>query len=336
MTHEASVVVFVAQIVALLIAGRVVGELMQRIGQPAVMGQILAGVVLGPSVLGTVAPGLWHELFPSAAEQKAMLDAVAQLGILLLLLMTGLETDLAVFREARRPALSISIAGIAVPFICGAALGAYLPESMLPSPGRRVITALFLGTALSISSVKIVALVVRDLGFVRRTVGQVIIASSILDDTIGWLIVSLTLGLALHGSIDFASVTRSLLGTALFLILSFTVGRHRDRRRARFGHQRDRGAPRPGRLRRRRARRPVPNPDRSRGRAAAGTHRRAVHARLFRVRGTCHRPEGACQARIPRTDGRDHPAGERRQVCRRVSRGTHRRGGLRHERARLD
>jgi Kef-type K+ transport system membrane component KefB/nucleotide-binding universal stress UspA family protein len=225
MTHEASVVVFVAQIVALLIAGRLLGELMQRIGQPPVMGQILAGVLLGPSVLGMFAPTLWHELFPAGAQQKAMLDAVAQLGILLLLLVTGMETDLAVFRDARRPALSISLTGILVPFICGAALGAWLPEAMLPGPGRRVITALFLGTALSISSVKIVALVVRDLGFLRRTVGQVIIASSILDDTIGWIIVSVIFGLALHGTIDFASVTRSVLGTAVFLALSFTIGR---------------------------------------------------------------------------------------------------------------
>jgi Kef-type K+ transport system membrane component KefB/nucleotide-binding universal stress UspA family protein len=96
---------------------------------------------------------------------------------------------------------------------------------MLPSPDRRVVTALFLGTALSISSVKIVALVVRDLGFLRRTVGQVIIASSILDDTIGWLIVSVIFGLAQHGTIDFANVTESLLGTVLFLALAFTVGR---------------------------------------------------------------------------------------------------------------
>jgi Kef-type K+ transport system membrane component KefB/nucleotide-binding universal stress UspA family protein len=225
MTHEASVVVFIAQIVALLIAGRLFGELMQRIGQPPVIGQILAGVLLGPSVLGMLAPSLWHELFPTGAQQKAMLDAVAQLGILLLLLVTGMETDLAVFRDARRPALSISLTGILVPFICGAALGGWLPEAMLPGPGRRVITALFLGTALSISSVKIVALVVRDLGFLRRTVGQVIIASSILDDTIGWIIVSVIFGLALHGTIDLASVTRSLLGTAVFLALSFTIGR---------------------------------------------------------------------------------------------------------------
>jgi len=225
MTHGGSVVVFVSQLVALLIAGRIAGELMQRIGQPPVIGQIIAGMLLGPSVLGKLAPGLWHSLFPPGPEQQAMLDAVAQLGILLLLLMTGMETDLGVFRDARRPALSISLSGIVVPFACGVALGALLPDSMLPDPDRRLLTALFLGTALAISSVKIVTLVVRDLGFARRTVGQVIIASSILDDAIGWIIVSMLLGLAAHGNIDATAVTRSVVGTGVFLALSFTVGR---------------------------------------------------------------------------------------------------------------
>lgn len=225
MTHEASIVVFIAQVVALLIAGRAMGELMQRFRQPAVIGQILAGVLLGPSVFGALAPALWHSLFPGGAEQKAMLDAVAQLGILLLLLLTGMETDLSVFRDARRSALSISLTGIVVPFACGLALGLLLPDSLLPSPSRRWITALFLGTALAISSVKIVALVVRELGFVRRTVGQVIIAAAILDDAVGWIIVSVILGLALRGSVDLAAVARSLIGTLLFLTVSFTVGR---------------------------------------------------------------------------------------------------------------
>ena len=149
--------------------GRLAGELMQRLGQPAVMGQIVAGVLLGPSVLGALAPPLWHALFPPAAQQQAMLDAVAQLGILLLLLMTGMETDLSVLRHARRPAISVSFSGVIVPFLCGILLGTLLPASMLPQPQRRLVTTLFLGTALAISSVKIVAPVVRDLGFLRRT-----------------------------------------------------------------------------------------------------------------------------------------------------------------------
>src|SRR6202007_3007041 len=97
--------------------------------------------------------------------------------------------------------------------------------SLLPDPAKRLVTSLFLGTALSISSVKIVALLVRELGFLRRTVGQVIVASAIIDDTVGWIIMSVTFGLALHGGIDMMSVTSSVLGTGLFLVLSFTIGR---------------------------------------------------------------------------------------------------------------
>jgi Kef-type K+ transport system membrane component KefB/nucleotide-binding universal stress UspA family protein len=220
-----SLAIFFAQIVALIVCGRLVGELMERFGQPAVMGQLMGGMLLGPSVFGSLFPAAQHALFPSLPEQKAMLDAISQLGILLLLLLTGMETDLSAIRSCRRTAISVSIAGIAVPFACGVLVGEWLPESLLPDPQRRLITALFLGTALSISSVKIVALLVRELGFLRRTVGQVIVASAIIDDTVGWIIMSVIFGLALHGGIDVMSVTRSVLGTALFLVLSFTIGR---------------------------------------------------------------------------------------------------------------
>src|ERR1700746_2804423 len=119
MEHGASVAVFIAQLVVLLIAGRLVGELMQRLGQPAVTGQIIAGVLLGPAMLGALAPQLWHALFPAVAQQQAMLDAVAQLGIVLLLLITGMETDLAVFRAAGRPAASVSLGRLVGAFRCG-------------------------------------------------------------------------------------------------------------------------------------------------------------------------------------------------------------------------
>src|SRR6185312_10364754 len=223
--NEPSLAVFLSQIVALVVCGRLVGELMERVRQPAVMSQLIGGMLLGPSVLGAIAPVWQHTLFPDSPGQKAMLDAVSQLGILLLLLLTGMETDLSVIRRSRRTAFSVSIAGIAIPFACGILVGHWLPDSVLPDPHQRFITSLFLGTALSISSVKIVALVVRERGFLRRTVGQGIGAAAIIDDTIGWIIMSVTFGLALHGTIDVMSVTRSLLGTALFLLLSFTIGR---------------------------------------------------------------------------------------------------------------
>jgi Kef-type K+ transport system membrane component KefB/nucleotide-binding universal stress UspA family protein len=154
-----------------------------------------------------------------------MIDAVSQLGILMLLLLTGMETDLSVVRKSRRAAFTVSLAGIAVPFVCGFALGELLPDSLLPHPGQRLITSLFIGTALSISSVKIVAMVVREMNFMRRTLGQIIVASAIIDDTIGWTIMAITFGLALHGGVDLPSVAQSVLGTVVFLVVSFTLGR---------------------------------------------------------------------------------------------------------------
>jgi Kef-type K+ transport system membrane component KefB/nucleotide-binding universal stress UspA family protein len=225
-------------VIALLVCGRLAGEVMQRIGQPAVMGQLIAGILLGPSVLGALWPAGEQALFLRSADQKAMIDAVAQLGVLLLLLLTGMETDLSVVRRTRRAAFSISICGIAVPFMCGFAIGQVLPNTMLPDPGKRLITTLFLGVALSISSVKIVAMVVREVGFLRRTIGQVIIAAAIIDDTIGWIIMSVVFGLASHRAIDLWSLGQSLAGTALFLGVSFTVGRQIVFRLIRFANDR--------------------------------------------------------------------------------------------------
>ncbi len=221
----ASDVIFLAQLITLMLVGRLLGEVMNRIGQPSVMGMLLGGIVLGPSVLGALWPDLQHAIFPSAPEQKAMLDGIAQFGILLLLLLTGMETDLKLVRTVGKAALSISVTGVAVPFICGFALGQLMPESLLPHPDQRLLTSLFLGTALSISSIKIVAAVVREMGFTRRNLGQIIVASAICEDSIGWVIIAIIFGLAQAGTIDLMSVAKSVLGTAVFLIASFTFGR---------------------------------------------------------------------------------------------------------------
>ena len=168
-----------------MLTGRLLGEAMTRIGQPSVMGMLLGGILLGPSALGLVWPDLQHALFPKTVEQKAMLDGVAQLGILLLLLLTGMETDLKLVRKVGQAALIISLTGVAIPFAFGFALGEVMPEALLPRPDQRFITSLFLGTALSISSIKIVAAVVREMGFTRRNLGQIIVASAICEDSIG-------------------------------------------------------------------------------------------------------------------------------------------------------
>jgi Kef-type K+ transport system membrane component KefB/nucleotide-binding universal stress UspA family protein len=216
---------FIAAIVALLLLGRGLGEIMQRLGQPAVMGQLVAGILLGPSIFGAVWPTAQHFIFPPGGQQKTMLSAVSTLGILLILLLAGMETDLSVVRKVRKAALSASVFGIAIPFACGFALGQFLPQSLLPEPGQRLAAALFLGVALSISSVKIVAVVVRDMDFLRRDIGQVIIASAIVDDTIGWVIIAITISLVRTGSVKIGDVLFSVAGAAAFMIASFTFGR---------------------------------------------------------------------------------------------------------------
>lgn len=223
--HAPSEIIFLAQILALLACGRLLGEAMQRLGQPAVMGQLIAGILLGPSVFGAIAPGLQHALFPNLPEQKSMIDAVAQLGILMLLLLTGMETDMRLVRQTRGAAIAVSVAGITVPFLCGFALGEFLPAGMLPNPGGRLTTALFLGTALSISSVKVVAAAIREMNFMRRTVGQVILAAAIIDDTIGWILLAMILGIVGNGRFEALQLAETVLDTAAFLILSLTLGR---------------------------------------------------------------------------------------------------------------
>jgi len=217
--------IFIGEIVVLMLVGRMLGEAMVRLRQPAVMGQLIAGLLLGPSFFGLLFPDAQHALFPKSPEQKAMIDGISQFGILLLLLLTGMETDLKLVRQTGRASVFASLMGIVIPFICGVGLGEMLPDSLLPDPGRRLITSLFLGTALSIASVKIVAMVVREMNFMRRVVGQVILASAIIDDSVGWIIVSIIFSLALHGSIEPVSLAQSVLGTILFMVASLTIGR---------------------------------------------------------------------------------------------------------------
>src|SRR5947209_12705946 len=221
---DASEVVFLAQLITLMLVGRLLGEIMNRIGQPSVMGMLLGGIMLGPSVLGVLWPDLQHAVFPRTAEQKAMLDGVSQYGILLLLLLTGMETHLKLVRTVGKASLSISVTGVAIPFICGFVLGQFLPEWLLPHADQRLLTSLFLGTALSISSIKIVAAIVREMGFTRRNLGQIIVASAICEDSIGWVIIAIIFGLAQAGTIDVVNVIKSILGTAAFLLAGFTVG----------------------------------------------------------------------------------------------------------------
>jgi Kef-type K+ transport system membrane component KefB/nucleotide-binding universal stress UspA family protein len=216
----------IAEVVLLMVVGRLLGEGLQRLGQPPLVGQLLAGLVLGPSLLGAVWPAAQHFLFPADSAQKGMIDGLSQIGILLLLLLTGMETDLKLVKKAKTAAIAVSLTGVAVPFAGGFLLGQFLPDSLLPEGlGGRLVPSLFLGTALAISSVKIVAMVVREMNFMRRNLGQVIVASAIIEDTIGWVIIAITFGIAGQQHLSLLSLGKTVAGVVLFLLFSFTIGR---------------------------------------------------------------------------------------------------------------
>ena len=225
MAADHTIAIFAAELILLLFFGRLLGEGLARIGQPAIFGQLLAGVLLGPSVFGALMPEWRHVVFPDTPALKSMIDAISQIGILLLLLLTGMETNLALVNRKRRAVISTSLFGIAVPFTCGVALAYALPQELIPSTTARLVTALFLGTALSISSVKIVAMVLLEVGAMRRDLGQLILATAILDDTLAWIIIAVISGIAAHSTIDLPHVGLSLGLTALFLLISLTIGK---------------------------------------------------------------------------------------------------------------
>ena len=221
--HELLLVLI--QLSLLLLVARGLGELMRRINLPPVVGELLAGVLLGPSLLGLLFPDLHSHIFPKSQTQSDLLSVVSWLGVLFLLIVTGLETDLNLIIRKGKTALLISLGGIIVPFATGFGLGWLLPESFVADPSKRLVFTLFIATAMSISAVPVIAKVLMDLNLIRRDIGQVTLAAGMTDDTIGWILLSVVSGLASSGQFDFTTVLKSVGAAVLFLALAFTIGR---------------------------------------------------------------------------------------------------------------
>lgn len=223
LAHHA-VLLLLVQIAVLLAIARFLGELMRKLKQPPVVGELMAGVLLGPSVLGVLWPDALHTLFPKDQHQADLLAAISWIGVLFLLICTGLETDLGLIKRRGKTALLISAGGILVPFATGFALGELLPEAYLANPDARLVFSLFMAVAMSISAVPVIAKVLMDLKLIRRDIGQLILASAMTDDTIGWILLAVVAGLAKTGAVDVAAALKSVGGAVVFLLFAFTLG----------------------------------------------------------------------------------------------------------------
>jgi len=222
---EHEVLVFLVQVSVLLGLARIGGALARRIGQPAVVGELAAGIVAGPSLFGRVAPGAFEWVF-APGEDASMLFALAWLGLLLLLASTGIESDLDVVRQLGRPAALVTAGSLLVPLIGGFGLGLVVPDALIGSTTSTGLFALFLAVALSISSLPVVARVLTELGMVRRNVGQLILAVAVANDVIGWVLLGLVVGIASSGGAPTpGALATTILAVAAFAVIALTAGR---------------------------------------------------------------------------------------------------------------
>src|SRR3954468_15262754 len=196
---------------------RIGAEIFKRLGLPAVVGELGAGIALGPSVFGRVWPETFAAIFPRTGDQFRLLDVVGTLGMTFLLLLTGLDTDVKLVRNLGRAALLTSLVGMVLPFGLGFALGTFMPDPYLASPSHRTLFSLFLATTMSISAMPVIAKILVDLDLTKRNIGLVILSAGVVDDTAGWLILSLIAGAATHGSVRVADLGLTVAYLALFL-----------------------------------------------------------------------------------------------------------------------
>jgi Kef-type K+ transport system membrane component KefB/mannitol/fructose-specific phosphotransferase system IIA component (Ntr-type) len=210
---------------ALLGAAKLAGELMQKLDQPSVLGEIMAGILLGPTVLGQIKPNVYAFLFPATGNLPIVLDTVTTLGVVFFLLSAGLEIDLrSIFRQGKS-AIAVSFCGVIVPFAFGFAAAGLFPRFLGAGEGAdRLIFALFVGTALSISALPVIAKILMDLNLLRSEMGTVVMSSAMFDDLVGWILFSMILGM-MNGGSSMAGVKRTIELVIVFVVLALTVVR---------------------------------------------------------------------------------------------------------------
>jgi Kef-type K+ transport system membrane component KefB len=221
---EHNVFLLLVQFAVILALARLLGELARRMGQPQVLGELLAGIVLGPSILGHWWPMAAHFLFPSDVLSMNLLELVSWLGMVYLLFITGLETDLKVLAHLGRSAAFVATSALVIPFASGVLLGWHLPVEFMGALQNRLVFILFLGVALSVTAVPVLSKILMDLGMMKRDLGIVLLGAGIVEDIVGWILFSVIINLAHHGHVDAWVLVRSVGSTLLFLVGSLTVG----------------------------------------------------------------------------------------------------------------
>ncbi len=223
-SHE--VVVMLLGAATLLTCARVLGDAAKRLNQPAIVGEILAGILLGPTVMGTVAPAASAWLFPAHGSNAVVLNGLTTLAISLFLLVAGMEVDLSTIWRQGRAAFMVGTAGVVFPFILGFGVAWLAPRSLLADPGsNRLVFALFIAVALSITALPVIVRILMDLNLYRSELGMVIVAAAVFDDIVGWIVFATILGMMGAASGNGLAIGHTIGLTLGFTLVMLTVGR---------------------------------------------------------------------------------------------------------------
>ncbi|MEU5861951.1 cation:proton antiporter [Nonomuraea sp. NPDC047529] len=216
--------VFLLQIAVMLALALGLGSLAARFRLPAVVGELFAGVLLGPSILAHVAPDLQRWLFPADPGQFHLLDAVGQIGVLLLVGLTGIHMDLNLVRRRAATAAGISAGGLIIPLGLGIATGFLLPRAIVPDGTDMTVFALFMGVAMCVSAIPVLAKTLIDMRLLHRNIGQLTLTAGMIDDAFGWFMLSIVSAMAVN-AVTTGTVLTSLAYLAAIVVLALTVGR---------------------------------------------------------------------------------------------------------------
>ncbi len=217
---------FLLIVAVLLLSARLLGELFRKLKLPQVMGELMAGIILGPSCLKSLAPEFYHNFFEVSVNAGIAFDGLARIGILLLLFVAGMEINLKTIREKANAAASISLSGIAFPFAFGFCGTWYFFSYLFPAGmDDKLATSLFMGTALSITALSVLAKILIDIDMLKSKFGNLMLTAAMIDDFIGWMLFSLVISVANlnhEGGFDTWQVMFMVIGFATFVL---TIGK---------------------------------------------------------------------------------------------------------------
>lgn len=212
------------QLSVMLASARLMTEVARKFKQPAVVGEILAGLILGPTVLGALSPESFDFLFPKTGFSTLALDGFTRVAVVLWLFIAGLEVDLHIVFQQGKQALSTSLLGLVIPFFIGFIIPYSFPAFFGDTMGSdRLLFSLFMGTAMGISALPVIVRILMDLKLFKTRIGMLIVASAMVDDIIGWIIFSVILSLIGKG--HNISVGYTILLTLTFALVMLTLGR---------------------------------------------------------------------------------------------------------------